>query len=57
MLKLFGGSKIKNAEKAYKRKLEEAQQAQRGGDMPRFAELSAEAEELGQRLDELRAAG
>ena len=57
MFKLFGGGKIKAAEKAYKRKLEEAQQAQRGGDMPRFAELTAEAEELGRQLDELRAAG
>ena len=50
----FGGNPVKKLEKAYAKKIAEAQAAQRAGKMPEFASLSAEAEELGRQLDEAR---
>ena len=54
MLNLFKKSPAKKLEAEYRKKLEEANAAQRAGNMPRFAELSKEAEDIGQRLDEAR---
>ena len=54
MLKLFKTDPKKKLEKQYARKLEEARDAQRSGKIPRFAELTAEAEEIGRELDALR---
>ena len=54
MLNLFKKSPIQKLEAKYKLKLEEARAAQRAGDMPRFAVLSREAEDLGEELDEAR---
>ena len=45
---------VKKMEKQYAKLLEEARDLQRGGNMPAFAEKSAEAEALGQELDVLR---
>ena len=57
MLNLFKKSPIKQLEAEYKKKLEEANAAQRGGNMPLFAVLSKEAEDIGEKLDEARAQG
>ena len=46
----------KKLEKQYARKLEEALAAQRSGKMPLYATLTAEAEEIGQQLDDLKQA-
>lgn len=54
MFKLFKADPIKKLEVQYIRKLEEARDAQRSGKMPLFATLSAEAEEIGRRLDALK---
>lgn len=54
MFKLFQSDPLKKLEKEYAQKLEDAMQAQRGGKIPLYAELSAEAEEIGRRLDELK---
>ena len=54
MFKLFQSDPSKKLEKQYARKLEEARDAQRAGKIPLFAELTAEAEELGRRLDALK---
>jgi hypothetical protein len=54
MFKLFASDPTRRLEKLYARKLEAARDAQRGGDMPLFAELSAEAEEIGREIDALR---
>ena len=56
MLNLFKKSPVQKLEAEYKKKLEEANAAQRAGNMPRFAELSREAEDIGERLDEARSA-
>ncbi len=53
MFKLFQTDPRKKLEKKYADKLEEARDAQRAGKMPQFAKLTAEAEEIGQRLDAL----
>ena len=55
MLNLFKKSPTRKLEAEYRKKLEEANAAQRAGNMPKFAELSKEAEDIGQRLDEARA--
>ena len=57
MFKLFQSDPSKKLEKLCARKLEAARDAQRGGDIRLYAQLSAEAEEIGQRLDELRQGG
>ncbi len=54
MFKLFQSDPKKKLEKQYARKLEEARDAQRAGKIPLFATLTAEAEEIGQRLDALK---
>ena len=54
MFKLFQSDPIKKLEKQYAQKLEEARDAQRSGKIPLYATLTAEAEELGKRLDELK---
>ncbi len=54
MFKLFQGDPRKKLEKEYARKLEEARNAQRSGKIPLFAQLTAEAEEIGRRLDDLK---
>lgn len=54
MFKLFQTDPKKKLEKEYARKLEEARDAQRAGKIPLFATLTAEAEEIGQRLDALQ---
>ena len=57
MFKLFQSDPTKKLEKQYARKLEEARDAQRAGKIPLFATLTAEAEEIGQRLDALKQGG
>lgn len=57
MFDLFKSDPAKKLEKQYARKLEEARDAQRAGKMPLFATLSAEAEEIGERLDALKSGG
>lgn len=54
MFKLFQSDPSKKLEKQYAKKLEQARDAQRAGKMPLFATLSAEAEEIGKRLDALK---
>ena len=54
MFKLFQANPVRKLEKEYARKLKEALDAQRSGKMPLFATLTAEAEEIGQRLDALK---
>ena len=54
MFKLFKSDPTQKLEKEYARKLEEARDAQRAGKIPLFATLTAEAEEIGQRLDALK---
>ena len=54
MFKLFQSDPSKKLEKQYAKKLEEARDAQRAGKIPLFATLTAEAEEIGQRLDALK---
>lgn len=54
MFKLFQSNPTKKLEKQYARKLEEARDAQRAGKIPLFATLTAEAEEIGRRLDALK---
>ena len=56
MFGLLKKKPIEKLEKAYRKKLKDAQAAQRGGNMPLFADLSTEAEELGRELDKARAA-
>ncbi len=46
--------RARRLETRYRRLLEQAQAAQRGGDMARFAERTAAAEEVGRELDALR---
>ncbi|MEM6793572.1 MAG: DUF6435 family protein [Acidobacteriota bacterium] len=43
----------KKLEKAYAQKLEEARDAQRSGKIPLYAQLTAEAERIGEELDAL----
>lgn len=50
----FKSNPVAKLEKAYARKLEQARDAQRHGKLQVFAQLSAEAEEIGQRLDSMR---
>ena len=54
MLGMFRRDPVAKLEKALATKMEEAMNAQRNGKMPLFAQLSAEAEEIGQRLDEAK---
>lgn len=54
MFRLFQTDPIKKLEKQYMKKLAEARDAQRRGQMPVYATLTAEAEEIGQRIDALK---
>jgi len=54
MFGLFKSDPIKKLEKAYKAKLEEARDVQRGGDVLKAGQLTAEAEEIAKQMDELR---
>ena len=51
---LFGNSKIKRLRKRYESKMKESMEAQRGGDIQGYAELSAEAEALLAKLQALK---
>lgn len=53
MFKRLRKSPIAKLEREYAEALEKARDAQRQGDMPKFAALTAEAEEIGRRLDAL----
>ena len=52
----LSSSPVKKLEKTYAKKLAEAVAAQRAGKIPEFAKLTAEAEEIGRKLDEARLA-
>ncbi len=54
---MFGWLKsdpVKKLRKAYDQKLEQAMHAQRNGDMRLFADLTAESEELWQKIEQLQ---
>ena len=53
MLKFLQKDPKKKLEKQYAAKVKEAREAQRAGKIPLFATLTAEAEELERRLEEL----
>ncbi len=53
MFSLFRSDPKKKLEKQYNQKLEQARNAQRAGNMPLFATLTAEAESIGEELDAL----
>ncbi|MEM1177137.1 MAG: DUF6435 family protein [Acidobacteriota bacterium] len=55
MLGLFRKDPVTKLEKQLAAKMEEAMHAQRNGKMPLFAQLSAEAEAIGQKLDQIKA--
>ncbi len=55
MFKLFRSDPLEKLEKQYARKLEEARDAQRSGKIPLYANLTAEAEAIADRIDDLRA--
>ena len=46
--------KTKKLEMSYRQRLEKARAAQRAGNMPAFATLTAEAEAIGRELDRAR---
>jgi hypothetical protein len=53
---MFGWLKsdpVKKLRKAYDQKLEQAMHAQRNGDMRLFADLTAESEEIWQKIEQL----
>lgn len=54
MFKLFRGDPTKKLEKEYLQKLEAARDAQRSGKIPLYATLTAEAEEICLRLEDLK---
>lgn len=54
---MFGWLKpdpVKKLRKAYDQELEQAMHAQRNGDMRLFADLTAESEELWQKIEQLQ---
>lgn len=56
---MFGWLKsdpVKKLRKAYDQKLEQAMHAQRNGDMRRYADLTAESEEIWQTIQQLEKA-
>lgn len=53
MLGFLRSDPKKKLEKRYMKLMEEARDLQRRGDMPAFAEKSAEAEEIGRQIDAL----
>ncbi len=56
MLNFFKRDPVKKLERLVAAKLSQARDAQRSGNMPRYAVLTAEVDDLGRRLDALRAA-
>lgn len=56
MFKLFRTDPVAKLEKRYAQKLEEARDAQRSGQIPRYATLTAEAEAIACEIEALRAA-
>lgn len=54
MFNWFRSDPAKKLEQQYLEKLEAARDAQRQGKIPLYATLTAEAEELGQKLENLR---
>lgn len=54
MLSFFRRDPIKKIEREYAAMLERARDAQRAGDIKLFAQLSGQADDLAQRLEELR---
>ena len=55
MFNLFKKDPIKKLEKDYAKLLEDALAAQRKGDIDLYSQLSFEAEEIGKKIDELKA--
>ncbi|QDT38621.1 DUF6435 family protein [Stratiformator vulcanicus] len=55
MFGLFKTDPIAKLRKEYMRKMEEARDIQRNGDVVKASQLTAEAEEIGRRIDELEA--
>jgi hypothetical protein len=53
MFGLFKSDPRKKLEKAYAAKLQDARDAQRGGDIKLFAKLTAEAEEIVKQIEQL----
>ncbi len=53
MFNIFKTDPAKKLQKLYEKKLEEAMQAQRNGNIELFAKLSVEAESLLKKLDEV----
>ena len=56
MFGIFKKDPVKKLRKQYERKLTEAMQAQRSGDIKRYSELTAESETLLAKLEALEAA-
>ncbi|MEM6725725.1 MAG: DUF6435 family protein [Bacteroidota bacterium] len=54
MFKLFKKDPIKALEKAYEKKMEEARDVQRSGDIKHYAELVAESEEILNEIEKLK---
>jgi hypothetical protein len=55
MFGLFKSDPAKKLQKEYEALMEKAVFAQRNGDMAGFAKLSAQAEEIGKKIDEIKA--
>ena len=53
MFGLFKKNKSSNLQKKYEELMKKAIEAQRKGDIALFSELSAQAEEVGKKIDEL----
>lgn len=54
---MFGRNPLKKLEAQYKKLSDEALALQRKGDILGFGQKTAEAEEIGKKIDELKAAG
>ena len=54
MFGLFKKDPLKKLNEAYNDKLKQAMLAQRAGNIQKYAELSADAEEIAKQIDELR---
>lgn len=54
MLSFFKKDPTRALEKQYRALLEQARDAQRGGDIKRYAELTGEAEDVMQRIEAIR---
>ena len=54
MFKFFKSNPLDKLQKQYAKKLEEARDAQRRGQIPVYATLTSEAEEIGRQIDDLK---